>query len=218
MYVTRYWISTAKNINHPAYAERVNIKPGFIKYKDISGPDGVPDGVIDGNDRTVIGNPTPHYEFGLTLGGDWKGIDLSIFFQGVGQKDVLYAGSGARPLMGNGTIYEHQLDCWTPENPDATFPLLLIDNSGGLANNMTSSFWIQSGAYCRLKNLVLGYTLPSKISRKALIQRLRIYGSAQNLFTIRGNNFYKGFDPEGSAGSKCYPINKTFIVGLQLEF
>lgn len=204
--------------NHPAYGERVNIKPGFIKYKDISGPDGVPDGVIDGNDRTVIGNPTPHYEFGLTLGGDWKGIDLSIFFQGVGQKDVLYAGSGARPLMGNGTIYEHQLNCWTPENPDATFPLLLIDNSGGLANNMTSSFWIQSGAYCRLKNLVLGYTLPSKISRKALIQRLRIYGSAQNLFTIRGNNFYKGFDPEGSAGSKCYPINKTFIVGLQLEF
>lgn len=131
---------------------------------------------------------------------------------------MIYSGSGARPLLGNGTIYEHQLDCWTPDNPDATFPLLLIDNSGGLSNNMASSFWIQSGAYCRLKNLVLGYTLPSKISRKVFIQRLRVYGSAQNLFTIRGKNFYKGFDPEGSGGSKCYPLNKTFIIGLQLDF
>lgn len=204
--------------NLPAFESKNNIKPGFIKYKDISGPDGVPDGVIDGNDRTIIGSPKPHYEFGLTLGGDWKNIDLSLFFQGIGQKDVIYSGSGARPLLGNGTIYEHQLDCWTPDNPDATFPLLLIDNSGGLSNNMASSFWIQSGAYCRLKNLVLGYTLPSKISRKAFIQRLRVYGSAQNLFTIRGKNFYKGFDPEGSGGSKCYPLNKTFIIGLQLDF
>lgn len=204
--------------NLPAYGERKNIKPGFIKYKDISGPDGVPDGVIDGNDRDIIGSPTPHYEFGLTIGGDWKGIDLSLFFQGVGKKDVLYTGAGARPFLGNGTIYKHQLDTWSEDNPNATFPLLLIDNSGGLANNMTSSFWIQSGAYCRLKNLVLGYTLPSKITRKALIQRMRVYGSAQNLFTIRGKNFYKGFDPESSSGASCYPLNKTFLVGLQLEF
>ena len=204
--------------NSPAFGDRNTIKPGFIKYKDISGPDGVPDGVIDGEDRAVIGNPTPHYGYGLTLGADWKGFDISVFFQGVAKRDVLYTGAGARPLLGNMTIYTHQLDTWTPDNQDATFPLLLVDNSGGLANNMASSFWVQSGAYCRLKNLVVGYTIPKKITRKATIENLRVYATAQNLFTIRGDNFYKGFDPESSAGASCYPLNKTFLFGLQLEF
>ena len=201
------------NYINPVYGTRSIIKPGFIKYKDLNG-----DGVVDGDDRDVIGNPTPRYEFGLTLGADWKGFDISVFFQGVGKKDVLYTGAGARALLGNGTIYEHQLDYWTEDNRDAKFPLLIVDNSGGHSNNLTSSFWVQSGAYCRLKNLVLGYTIPQRLTRKAFIERVRIYGSAQNLFTIRGNNFYKGFDPEGSGGAKCYPLNRTFLVGLQVEF
>lgn len=201
------------NYINPVYGTRSIIKPGFIKYKDLNG-----NGVVDGDDRDVIGNPTPRYEFGLTLGADWKGFDISVFFQGVGKKDVLYTGAGARALLGNGTIYEHQLDYWTEDNRDAKFPLLIVDNSGGHSNNLTSSFWVQSGAYCRLKNLVLGYTIPQRLTRKAFIERVRIYGSAQNLFTIRGNNFYKGFDPEGSGGAKCYPLNRTFLVGLQVEF
>lgn len=208
------------NFIHAVYGDRANVKPGFIKYRDISGPDGVPDGKIDGDDRTVIGDPRAHYEFGLTLGGEWKGIDFSVFFQGVGKKDVYYSGSGAKPFIGNGTIYEYQLDTWTEDNPNAKFPLLLQDPNGNLANNMLSSHWVQSGAYCRLKNLVIGYTLPRKLTRKAMIERVRIYASGQNLFTIRGDNFYKGFDPEASIGSgvSCYPLNKTYLIGLNLEF
>ena len=198
---------------YAVYGERANIKPGFIRYKDIDG-----NGTIDGDDRQAIGDPYPHFEFGFTLGGEWKGIDLSIFFQGVGKKDVAYTGAGARPLMGNGTIYEHQLDTWSPENPNAQYPLLLIDNAGNSQNNLFSSFWVKSGAYCRLKNLVLGYTLPQKWTRKAFIERVRVYASGQNLFTIRGSNFYKGFDPESSAGASCYPLNRTYLVGLQIDF
>lgn len=202
----------------PVYGDRGVVKPGFIKFKDISGPDGVPDGVIDGNDRTKIGDPVPHFEYGLTLGGDWNNFDFSIFFQGVGKKDVAYTGGGARALMGNSTIYEHQLDAWSEDNKGAKYPLLMIDPNGSSSNNMFSSFWIKSAAYCRIKNLVVGYTIPRAISRKAQIERLRVYASAQNLFTFRADDFYKGFDPEQTAGATCYPLNKSFLVGLQLDF
>ncbi len=174
--------------------------------------------MIDGDDRTVIGDNLPHFEYGLTLGGSWKGIDLSIFFQGIGKRDVAYTGGGARPLLGNSTIYEHQLDSWSEDNRDAKYPLLINDVSGSSPNNLFSSFWIKSGAFCRLKNLTLGYTLPTKWTRKAYIERCRIYLSGQNLFTIRADNFYKGFDPETAAGAKCYPLNRTYLVGLQLDF
>ena len=196
-----------------------NVRPGYIKYKDISGPDGVPDGKIDSHDKTILGNPTPRYEFGLTLGGEWKGLDFSLFFQGVGKKDVYYAGAGARALTGNYTIYKYQMDYWTEENPNAKFPLLLEDPNGSNPNNMISSFWVKNGAYCRLKNIVVGYSLPLKWIRKASMSKVRIYASAQNLFTIK-DNFYEGFDPESSIGSgaSLYPLNKTFLFGLNVEF
>lgn len=195
------------------YGERANIRPGFIKYADVNG-----DGVINGDDRVKIGDPLAHLGFGLNLSAMWKGFDLTVFFQGVGKKDIAYTGGGARPLYGNSTIYEHQLDTWTPENPNAKYPLLINDINASSQNNLFSSFWVKSAAYCRLKNLVLGYTIPQNLTRKAQIERVRIYATAQNLFTIRGDSFYKGFDPETTAGSSCYPINKTYLVGLQVEF
>lgn len=204
--------------NSPVLGDRGVVKPGFIKYKDISGPEGKPDGIIDGNDRTKIGDPVPHFEYGLNLGGEWKGIDFTIFFQGVGKKDVAYTGGGSRALMGNSTIYKHQLDAWSPENPGAKYPLLLLDPSGNSVNNQFSSFWIKSAAYCRLKNLVIGYTIPRSLTRKAQIERVRVYASAQNLFTLRADDFYKGFDPEQTSGASCYPLNKSFLIGLQLDF
>ena len=193
--------------------------PGDIKYKDISGPDGVPDGKIDSYDRKIIGNPTPRYEFGLTLGLQWKGIDFSAFFQGVGKKDVYYSGAGARALCGNYTIYKYQFDYWTPENTDAKFPRLLEDPNATNPNNMISSFWVKSGAYCRLNNIVIGYTLPSAITKPAHISKVRFYASAQNLLTLK-SNFYEGFDPESSvsSGASLYPLNKTFVFGLNVEF
>ncbi|MCH5347254.1 MAG: TonB-dependent receptor [Muribaculaceae bacterium] len=198
---------------YAVYGERANIKPGYVRYVDIND-----DGVINGDDRVKIGDPLPHFTFGLNLSATWKNFDLSILFQGVGKNDVAYTGGGARPLLGNSTIYEHQLDTWTPENPNAKYPLLINDVSGSSQNNLFSSYWVKSAAFCRMKNLVIGYTIPQHLTRKATIERVRVYATAQNLFTIRGDNFYKGFDPETTSGASCYPLNKTFLVGLQLEF
>ncbi|MEF9924353.1 MAG: TonB-dependent receptor [Muribaculaceae bacterium] len=220
-YVADGYFQSQEEINNtPVYGGNPkNVRPGDVKYKDISGPEGKPDGKIDKDDRTILGNPTPRYEFGLTIGGDWKGLDISLFFQGVGKKDVYYSGAGARALAGNYTIYKYQLDYWTEDNRDAKFPVLLADPNGSNPNNMISSFWVKSGAYCRLKNIVIGYTLPQKWVRKATLSKVRIYASAQNLLTLK-NNFYEGFDPENSIGSgvSCYPLNKTFLFGLNVEF
>lgn len=187
------------------------IKPGFIRYKDVDGS-----GSINSKDRVVLGNPTPRYEFGLNLDASWKGFDLTVFFQGVGKRDLYYAGPGVRPLVQNSTMYESQLDTWSKDNPDAEYPLLLVDNGSTNMNNIISSFWIKNGAYLRLKNLTLGYSLPKKLLGKAHISRLRFYASCQNLLTICDG--YKGYDPETGAGSSLYPLMKTFTFGVNLDF
>ena len=158
---------------------KANIKPGYIRYVDVNH-----DGEINSKDRVILGNSTPRYEYSFTLGGQWKGIDLSLFFQGVGKRDLYYSGAGARPLVQNSTIFKSQLDTWSPENPDAEYPLLLVDAGSTIMNNIVSSFWIKSGAYLRLKNLTVGYTLPKKWTNRESIDNLRLYFTATNLFTI----------------------------------
>src|SRR5690606_3150636 len=137
-------------------------------------------GVIDTKDRVIIGNPSPRYEYSFTLGADWQGVDFSVFFQGVGKRDMFYTGPGARPLFGaNTTLYKHQLDSWTEENRDAAYPILLNDVAGTGSNNIVSDYWIRSVSYLRLKNLVIGYTLPDKFTKKFDVQTLRFYFSGQ---------------------------------------
>ena len=197
----------------PVYGgKKDNVKPGYIKYKDITG-----DGVINDKDRKVIGDPAPHYEFSLNLGAAWKNLDLSLFFQGVGKKDLLYAGSGARPFYIGRTIYEEQLDFWTPENRDAKYPLLLIDGTGNNPNNIISSFWVKSGSFIRMKNVVVGYTLPKSILENKKVNNFRLYASVQNLFTIC--SAYKGYDPENSVlNGNFYPVMQTFTFGVNISF
>ena len=146
-----------------------------------------------------------------------EGNRLSLFFQGVGKRDLYYSGAGARPLVQNSTIFKSQLDTWSPENPDAEYPLLLVDAGSTNMNNIVSSFWIKSGAYLRLKNLTVGYTLPKKWTNRVSIDNLRLYFTASNLFTI--NSGYKGYDPEtGVTSGAMYPVMKTFNFGINLDF
>lgn len=195
-----------------------NTAPGDIRYKDISGPDGAPDDKIDGYDRAVLGNFFPRYEYSLNLAAQWKGFDATVFFQGVGKLDNYLSGTGAQPFYSasfQGSIYEHQKDYWSPENTDAEYPRLTPNS---ITNNyVTSSFWMRSGAYLRLKNVVLGYTLPKTISQRLKMQSARIYLSGQNLFTW--DKYFPGFDPEqrDTAGA-FYPIMTTYTVGLNLNF
>lgn len=213
-----YFQNEQEIIDNPVYGNnKDNVKPGYIKYKDISGPEGKPDGKITDEDRTVIGNQAPRYEFSLNLGAEWNNFDFSLFFQGVGKRDILYMEAGARPFYVGRTIFKNQLDSWTPENRDAEFPLLLIDGSGSNPNNIVSDFWIKSGAYMRLKNAVIGYTLPKNVLNKIKIDNLRFYVSGQNLFTIC--SAYKGYDPENKVDKgNFYPLMQTFTFGVDIRF
>lgn len=195
-----------------------NTKAGDIKYKDISGPNGTPDGKIDGFDRSVIGNYFPRYEYSLNLGASYKGFDFTAFLQGVGKMDNYLSGTGSRPFYSasfQGSMFEHQKDYWSPENPGAAYPRLTENSSEN--NYVTSSFWMHSGAYLRLKNVVLGYTLPKAITDNVKIGSARLYVSGQNLITW--SNYFPGFDPEQKdTGGEFYPIMKTFTVGLNVNF
>lgn len=195
-----------------------NTRPGDIRYEDISGPDGKPDNVINAFDRVVLGHSFPRYEYSLNLGAGWKGFDLTVFFQGVGKRDNYMSGTGAQPFYSasfQGTMFEHQKDYWSAENTDARYPRLTPNS---ITNNyVTSSFWMLSSSYLRLKNLVLGYTLPEPVTRLVNIKSARLYVGGQNLITW--DKWYPGFDAEQTnTAGEFYPIMKTYTVGLNVNF
>lgn len=195
-----------------------NLHPGDIKYADLSGPDGKPDGRIDANDETHIGYPTyPLITYGFTPSASWKGLELSLFFQGSAMSGFNIAGFQTIPFNNNNSnsSYEYYDNRWTPGNQDAKYPRA---NQSPYANNtQTSDFWIANTSLLRLKTAVLGYTLPSRITQRWKIQALRVYVSGQNVFTISKMNF---MDPEVgyTDGETAYPNQKVYVTGLNLTF
>lgn len=191
--------------------QNVKNKPGDIRYVDQNG-----DNKIDGDDRVVIGDRNPHYLYGLRLGGEYKNFDFSMFFQGVGKKDYIMSGPGIQPLTNGGTgpVFKHQTDYWTPDNTNAKYPRILDSTEGGF-NYAVSDFWKINGGYLRMKNLQIGYKLPSKILAPVGLSYARIYFSASNLFTI--DNFIPGYDPETN-NAFTYPLARTFSFGLNVNF
>ena len=203
--------------NAPVYGEKANVKPGYVRYVDLSGPDGNPDGVIDSYDRTTLGSNMPRYEYSLNLSAEWKGFDINLFFQGIAKKDLLYEGYGVRPFLVGRTMFKYQLDYWSPQNPDAEFPILLIDGSNNNPNNIPSDYWMKSGAFMRLKNVTVGYTLPKGWTDQIGTKEIRLYGNVQNLLTF--SNAYEGYDPENTVSNgSFYPLMKTFTFGVNVNF
>lgn len=191
--------------------QNVKNKPGDIKYKDQNN-----DHKIDGDDRVVIGDPNPHYLYGLRLAAEWKGFDISMFFQGIGKKDYLMSGPGIQPLTdnGKGPVFEHQLDYWTEDNRDAKYPRILESHQATF-NHETSDFWKINAGYFRMKNLQIGYNFSKTLLRNTSLQNLRLYFSASNLFTI--DNFVPGYDPEQTS-YWTYPMARTYQFGLNVQF
>lgn len=193
------------------YASQIKI--GDLKYADLSGPNGVPDGKIDSYDKTDIGWSAPRYMFGLDFSGEWRGIDLRLFFQGVGKRDEFILGS----LVFNPTSKSLLDDRWNPERSveenvaKANLPRYV---NGQQNNYETSDFYVKSAAYLRLKNLQLGYTLPQKWTRKLCMERVRFSFSANNLFTITS---FPYVDPEGASGGAYYPQLKTYAFGVEIS-
>ena len=194
-------------------------RPGYVKYKKVYTGEGVDPMVIDSRDLVYLGDPFPHFEYGLNLNAGWKNFDFTAFFQGVGQRSAYMNGIGLKPFSNGANLFRHQMDSWTPDNPNAAYPIL-VPEANAADNYEKSDKWVRDASYCRLKNVVLGYTLPESLTKKMKIGSLRLYVSGQNLFTI--SSFYKGYDPEvtyeGNQGGEFYPIMQTFTFGLDLKF
>ncbi|MBP3714066.1 MAG: TonB-dependent receptor [Phocaeicola sp.] len=207
---------------------------GDIMYRDLNG-----DGIVntgsntaeDSGDRKIIGNSTPRFRFGANIGLEWKGIDFSMFWQGVLKRDLWLDGSPFWGLSGGewqATGYKEHLDYYRPANTTSTFgpntnayyPKIYMSKD---MNQRVQTRYLQNGAFGRLKNIQLGYSIPPTLLSKLSMQRLRIYVSAENLFTI--SSLPSGFDPEtaysnytGSNTGKTYPLQTTISFGLNATF
>lgn len=192
-------------------------KPGDLRYVDRNG-----DGVIkEEDDRFILGNPFPRYTFGFTYTANWKGLDLSVFFQGVGKRSMWIRGEGVEAFHNSneGPVMDYHIDRWTTENTTASYPRLTIGTES--ANNAArSDFWIQNAVYARLKNVQLGYTIPSQYTEKIGISKFRAYITGQNLLTF--TKLKAGYDPEINSGDasngRVYPVTKVLALGLNINF
>jgi len=201
-------------------SNKANTKPGDIRYLDISGPDGVPDGKVDPTyDRTYLGSKFPKYNFGLSLNAEYKGFDLNVFFQGVAGTKGMLSNFAGWALFSEGNIQRWQMDEAFDEANPTRYPgyprITNLGNTTGV-NNQTSDFWVRNASYLRLKNIQLGYTLPKKILNNTFISNIRIYASAENPYTW--HSYPKGWDPETKTGGDYYPFMSTYTFGLNVKF
>tara|TARA_Y100000815_G_scaffold59395_1_gene47977 strand:- start:8370 stop:11384 length:3015 start_codon:yes stop_codon:yes gene_type:complete len=199
--------------------------PGDNKYVDLN-----EDGVIDDNDKFIFGNPFPRYTFGITYNMEVKGFDLSVFVQGVGKRTMMVRGEQVEPFHFNygATMYTHQLDYWTPQNTGAYYPRLANNGTQSNTNNFRrgSDMYLFDGAYARLKNVQVGYTIPQSTTQSVGIDKFRIYLSGRNLLTLAKTDW---LDPElsefdsslnlgGANSARAYPTLVYYGLGIDMTF
>ncbi len=212
----------------------IGVRGGDPKYLDLNGDGFVNDGkstLDDSGDRVIIGNSVPRFRYGINLNASWCGIDLSVFFQGIGRKDWYPGGDNLRFWGPYSRPYStfvprnFMSDVWSETNTDAYFPRPRAYAALSATNNTiyyANDRYLQNLAYCRLKNLTIGYTLPEKWTRKIYLQKIRIYFSGENLITWTALKS-KFIDPEEASAasdnrSNVYPWSKTFSFGLNVTF
>ncbi|TDH28643.1 TonB-dependent receptor [Segetibacter sp. 3557_3] len=186
-----------------------SVKAGDIIYKDQNG-----DGIINDADNIIIGSTIPRYTYSSTMNASYKGLNISLFLQGVGKANGYLYEQSIMPFFNGGTVHEQHKDYWSPQNPGAAFPRLAFGESN---NEKNSSFWMKDAAYLRVKNLQLGYTIPGRLTQRGGIRNLRIYVNARNLFTW--DNFWRGYDVETPVGTgNVYPQVKVYTFGVDVNF
>ncbi|MBQ6723587.1 MAG: TonB-dependent receptor [Paludibacteraceae bacterium] len=187
-------------------------QPGDIRFKDLNG-----DGIINEDDRTVLGSPTPTWTFSMNNRFEFYGVDVEVYLQGAAGNKIY---NGNRSTLEAMSVAQNQmttvLDRWRPDNPTNTMPRAVFSDPN--KNNRVSDRFLESGDYLRLKSITIGYTLPKKYTKKALMDEVRFSFSGQNLYTLTR---YTGLDPEvGGSGidSNVYPLTRNFTFGLNITF
>ncbi len=196
---------------------------GGPKYADVSGPNGTPDGIIDANDRTIIGSPMPDFIYSLSFNASYKNFDIVMFFNGSQGNDIYEQTRYYTDFNGfDGAVSTRMLNAWSPTNTSSMIPSPYRGRS--TTELQSSSYYIQDGSYMKMKNLQIGYNFSSGLFKNA-ISKLRLYVSGTNLFTITK---YTGLDPEVSSVSSTYsapgvdygiiPMSRQFLVGINATF
>lgn len=201
-----------------------SLMPGDLKFEDYNG-----DGIIDDNDTQPLGHgATPRMYYGLNMSGEYKGFDLTVFFQGAAGHDIYVSGDILDPFiqqgLGNGLAI--MTDRWHREDPTDPYSKWIpgympAARVAGVADNRSSNSWsLHNASYLRLKTLELGYTLPKVLTKKAAIDRVRFYINCNNLLTFtKRDGLMKNVDPESnSSGIRYYPQMKTYNFGVNVTF
>jgi hypothetical protein len=187
-------------------------KPGDIHYLDVDN-----DGKITSEDRRIMNDDQPDYNYFTNISLNYKNFDFEILFQGVQGVDAYYGGRYALGLNvegDGGTPIQHQTDFWTPENTGARYPRITPSGSYG-HNNEASDYWFFDASYLRVKYIQMGYTFEKMFTEQFGVSNFRIYLNAQNPFTIAEEEVT---DPENRGNESTYPLLETFSVGLSISF
>jgi TonB-linked SusC/RagA family outer membrane protein len=218
LYQNQSEIDSDPNIEEDPRRQNGQIKPGDVRFLDLNG-----DHVIDDKDRTIIGNPTPKLTYGINASVAYKGFDLSLFFLGAAKVDIYNADrmQGIDPTYPF-NMYAETINRWHGEGTSNSIPRMTTEREN--LNHRTSDMFVESGAFFRLKNITLGYTLPTGVTDAIHLTKARFYVTGQNIFVITK---YKGMDPELGLVQGNYQINvdyaqypqaRTWTIGAQLSF
>ena len=209
---------TQADLDNPDFPKSTygDVKVGDLKYRDMNS-----DGFIDDRDETFIGySDIPENSYALTLGAQWKGIGFSVMFQGVDHVSRFYDAEAMYAFVNGGKVKEHHLGRWNPAMSEeynlanATYPLLHYDAYGN-HNQRENSFFLRNGAFLRLKNIELSYSLPQNWTKKAGMKECRVYVNGSNLVTW---DHLDGLTDPESNGSNRYPIMKAVNFGVNIQF
>ncbi|PXX23718.1 TonB-dependent receptor [Arenibacter sp. ARW7G5Y1] len=189
-----------------------NTQPGDLRYKDQNG-----DNIINDDDRTHMKGQYPNFEYAMNFNASWKDFDISLFFQGVEGRKVYVDNWGTVPFYSGSPPTTDWRNRWTEDNPSTTMPKIYWGFNAPDKIRRTSSYFFQDASFLRLKNISLGYNLPSFLLDRIKLKKLRIYVSGDNLLTFTN---YPGLDPErgGSGRFVNYPQNKIYSLGFNVQF
>ena len=198
----------------------VALRPGDTRKVDVAGTGNITGSGNEKSSLVYAGDGTPHYTFGINLGGSWKGFDISAFFQGQLKQLIMRNGYMSYPFAAVWTNQNPSFlgKTWTTDNPDAIFPRLTVNNTRAKWNYVNNDFMLQNNRYIRLKALIIGYSLPESLIRKAKLEKVRVYFSGNDLWEMV--HIKDGFDPEMGETSQNsgYPFARTWSFGVNVGF